>query len=240
MDARTVCAPGYHSDSSRSALEWDRRTVRGRRPAQLLLSSPRCRRRVTFSAAGRAGPVGPGPARHLLCHRLPPPPPTAHHAAGDGAAWRTTTRCAVAFFWHHPRPPMRPGMVPHGRNQLRWVRSFPSHPHTLSGRRRALPTSHWSWAVCRDALGALDCWPVSPLPASGAFSGACQAGTAVDGSPSAQFCRWDRRRCAGPCLGAVCWAGTVVPDRQRRAAATAAGIPGRAQSVSSPETSEVA
>ena len=41
-----------------------------------------------------------------------------------------------------------------------------------------------------------------------------------------------RRRCARPILCAVCWAGTVVLDRQRRAAASAAGTPGRARPVS--------
>ncbi len=69
-----------------------------------------------------------------------------------------------------------------------WDR-FPPYLHTLSGRRRALPTSQWSRAVCRAALCVLDRRTVSPLTASGTFSGTCWAGAAVGGSPSAPFCR---------------------------------------------------
>jgi hypothetical protein len=138
--------------------------------------------------------------------RLPPSPPTAPRAAGDGAAWRASLCCMWGF--------------------------YSIYPHTLSGRRQALLTSQWSCAACLAALGVPDRRTISPLTASGTFSGAGLACATVGRSPSAPC---TLRGLVPVCPARLCvvrGAGTVVLDRQRRAAATVAGTPGRAQLVS--------
>jgi hypothetical protein len=77
----------------------------------------------------------------------------------DGAAGATTTGHAFASLRHHPRPSMRPGMVPHSGQASAVCGGSTPYTRTLSealsGRRLALPTSQWSWAaaglpsVCR-------------------------------------------------------------------------------------------
>ncbi len=105
----------------------------------------------------------------------PAPPSASPLAAEDGVAGLTTTSHAFTYLRHHPRPPMRPGIVPHSGQGLRYVGfySIPTRSLSLSGRRRALPTSQWSWAVCRAALGVPDHRTVSPLAASGTFGYPC-------------------------------------------------------------------
>jgi hypothetical protein len=170
----TAGASGYPSDSSRSLLEWDRRTDRGLcRCGSRICYSPRLDVRGASSSPPRAASGRTGRSRldHLLCYRL-----LRHHArpsvrsgmvprvwrlpaalspfsatthslpAGDGAAWRATT-CGGC----------------------QWDR-FPPYSHTLSGQRRALLISQWSWVVCRAAIGVVDRWTTSPLTTSGTFS----------------------------------------------------------------------
>ncbi len=117
----------------------------------------------------------------------PPPPPTTAPPCGWG--WCRRSDDDQPRLCLPPSSPTAPHAAGHG-GQLPAVggERFPIYQHTLSGLRRALPTSQWSWAVCQAALGKLDCRTVSPLTAPGRFSGAGLAGAAVGRSPSAPFC----------------------------------------------------
>ena len=99
------------------------------------------------------------------------------------------------------------------------------------GRRRALPTSQWSWVSAGLPVGAPDRrHDRHGRPRKGRPWGGVRAGAAASGSPSVPF-----KGAAGPWSRAyhwhVCWAGVLrAPDRQQRAAASARASPGRAQS----------
>jgi hypothetical protein len=59
----------------------------------------------------------------------------------------------------------------------------------------------------------------------GRAEGRARAGTAAGGSPSVPYCLRAWRRGAGPCSCAVCWAVTVVADRQWREPRRSWGCP---------------
>jgi hypothetical protein len=179
----TACAPGYPSDSTRSLAGvgsqdglWAAAgtlitlAASGRLGSSTFTTSPLSGRAgagatsICVQRPSSATPLPPTPPpvphtcgqgwcrrsdddqRHQPRLQLSPPPPTAPHAAGDGAAWRASISC----MWG----------------------SYPIYLFSLSSRRRAVPTSHWSWAVCLAALGVPDRQSVLPLTTCGTLSGA--------------------------------------------------------------------
>ncbi len=113
--------PGILRTLPARLLKWDRRTDCGPLPARLSPSPPRACCAPPPSPRAR-GPGGPGPGgppsagrglrlRRRYLHHHPWCPARAD---GDGVAGPTTTSHAFTSLRHHPRPPMRPGMVQHG------------------------------------------------------------------------------------------------------------------------------
>jgi hypothetical protein len=92
----TTCGPWYPSDSSQSGLEWDRRTVCGRRPAHpLLLSSDAAGASSSPPRAvpGRPGPVPAGPPTVL------PPSSTTIHGPAGGREWCSICGMTTGGWW---------------------------------------------------------------------------------------------------------------------------------------------
>jgi hypothetical protein len=121
----TACCFGYPSDSSLADSEQQRFGTRRAAPAspqpppQAPLWSGRAR--CCSRRAGRAGRVGPSP----------PSPPWPPSAAGVDAA----------------RPGSRgPGRAGTLHSLSAMARAVGRPLSSSSGRRWALPTSHWSWA----------------------------------------------------------------------------------------------
>jgi hypothetical protein len=167
---------------------------------------------------------------------LPPPPGTSLGAAVNGPDGCRPPGLANAATLPHPSPstaPVRQGLVPQcGQEPGTWGDTPRPVALSHSGRRRAVLTSRWPWAsdgpfAERRIVGPCRHWRSRRTLSGGGPSRRCRWRIAVGavhprGREAVQPGPLVRRQ-----LG-----GLSEPDRQRRAAASAAGTPGRAQPVS--------
>ena len=236
----TTCAPGYPSDSTRSLAgvgphdDWraaarttTSRPQRGMRDATLTPEAPRAGR-----AGGRRGRLGRRQPRPPRCRPRLAPPSALPSSVRTGAARQDSPTPPRFLIRHHPRPPCGRG----------WCRSA-GKSRVRGGTPRDLSLSLTLAGVGQcslaDGHGRQTCR---------SRSAGSSARVATGGPGDAQWGRAepvaDRRRRripSGPGGSAARPAcapsrrqlgGLSEPDRQRRAAASAAGTLGRAQPIS--------
>ena len=228
----TARAPGYPSDSTRSLAGVGPLGELPGAACTTFARGQRGRRSVTYAPrALLAGWAGAGRARR-------PPPLTARtNAAGSATSGGEVAGRLIRF------PPLRTSSAaalgPRGAGAGAAVRARAGYAGGHPGTTRSLTLAGVGQCSLADGLGRQTGRPRSSGSSARIATGG--PGT-LSGGGSSRCCRWriavgavyprDREAVQPGPLVRRQLGGLSAPDRQRRAAATAAGTPGRARPVS--------